>query len=126
LRASAVDNRFVSQVKANPIPLPVAVLALSVAVCVGSAGAIEAQALRAGSSAQAQQRASLEQLLEAIQQAAKDLDDRLDTPTHADLRVSIRPAVALRHPIKTHLADACLKAGPPLREALLNLPPPSA
>lgn len=104
------------------IPLPAAVLALSVAVCLGAAGPAESATSRA--SGQAEQRDAIEHLLEAIQLAAKKLTDQLtgqvaafdrpgDVPMDASSkacpfpRVQFTPCVAI------------------LREALLNLPPPS-
>lgn len=124
MRAQAVDNAYVSPIKANPIPLPCAVLALSVAVCIGSAGTADAASLRGGLQAEAQQRETLEKLIEAIQQAAKDLDDKLDGQScdaeHAFARPTrVRTATA---PAPEH---ALTPASLHLREALLNLPPPT-
>ncbi|MEM9346742.1 MAG: hypothetical protein AAGB26_09005 [Planctomycetota bacterium] len=110
--------------RSKPIPLPSALVALSVAVCLGAAGTVEASALRTVGSAKPEQRETLEHLLEAIQQAAKKLTDRLDSQMvvlPGQGLVSIKATVSLT--IMTTGDDR--PAGPLLREALLNLPPPA-
>lgn len=111
-------------VRSKSIPLPCALLALSVAVCLGAAGPVDASTLRAAANTQAEQRQSLEHLLEAIQLAAKKLTDRLDgqiamheRQDAATLATTIsEPTSLVSDPLLTVLF---------LRDALLNLPPPS-
>lgn len=119
-----VDNACVTQVKTNPIPLPAAVLALSVAVCIGAAGQAQASDLRAYRTTQAEQRQTIEHLLDAIQQAARKLTDRLDGQAIAIQRGAIRPTLALTTE-RLSTAEPTCPATPLLREALLNLPPPA-
>lgn len=113
-----------SQARSNPIPLPAAVLALSVAVCIGSVGAAGASPLMLERACQAEQRQTIEHLLDAIQQAARTLTDRLvGQAAHAD-RATFRLSLdvqSLSHPS----AQALLPAVCLLRDALLNLPPPT-
>lgn len=80
--------------------------------------------MRAVASSQAEQRQSLEHLLEAIQQAAKKLTDQLD----GQLALYERQGTSVSAP--THLqpsawASCDARAIHLLRENLLNLPPPS-
>ncbi|MEM6259545.1 MAG: hypothetical protein AAGI37_14770 [Planctomycetota bacterium] len=110
--------------RSKPIPLPSALLALSVAVCLGAAGTVEASALRTASSTKSEQRETLEHLLEAIQQAAKKLTDRLDSQVAALPGQTLAPSeIAADQTFITTGNDH--PAGPLLREALLNLPPPA-
>ncbi|MEO0475065.1 MAG: hypothetical protein AAF085_03710 [Planctomycetota bacterium] len=106
------------------IPLPSALIALSVAVCLGAAAPVEASTLRSASTAQAEQRETIEHLLEAIQLAAKKLTDRLDG------QVAVLPAARLALDVFTLDQPTCATGNevpgvPILREALLNLPPPA-
>lgn len=104
------------------IPLPAAVLALSVAVCLGAAGPVEASTHRA--STQADQRETIEHLLGAIQQAARKLTDQLTGQTLPFDRQDALPItltlVSAPQPIGDDVTTILF-----LREALLNLPPPS-
>lgn len=99
-------------------------LALSVAVCIGAAGPAEASALRGAASTQAEQRETLEHLLGAIQQAAKKLTDQLAGQSADFDQQSIGYSVTLNHKPATPAGDNTLTVLF-LREALLNLPPPS-
>lgn len=120
--ASLVDTVAVTQAYANSIPLPCAVLALSVAVCVGASSDAGALSLRGGYRAEVQQREAFEQLLQAIHQVAKGLDEKLDGRASDTVRKLLRPSWVF-----TCVApDMSLMPGPiHLREALLNLPPPT-
>lgn len=106
-----------------PIPLPAAVLALSVAVSLCSAGAVGASPMLLERQTQAEQRQSLEHLLDAISQAAKKLTDRLTGQAALAQRDAIRPALALS-PQAPSPADHPTPPDLLLRDALLNLPPP--
>lgn len=124
-----VDNALVSRMKHSPIPLPAAVLALSVAVCLGASATAQADTLRAGHRAQADQRQALEHLLEAIQQAAeklnKKLADRLDGQAAFVQTDSAGRCIAADQCVIRPTVVRPASASPSLREALLNLPPPS-
>ena len=113
-----------TETRPKSIPLPVALLALSVAVCLGAAGPVEASTLRSVSASHADQRQSLEHLLEAIQQAAKKLTDRMDGQTALAHAGTARGAVEV---FENEMPPAArpVRADHFLREALLNLPPPS-
>ena len=119
-----VDNPCVTQARPNSIPLPCVLLALSVAVCIGSAGPAEASAMRGAASAQAEQRETLEHLLGAIQQAAKKLTDQLAGQSAEFDQRPIGFAVTLDRTPTSPVGDVKLTVLF-LREALLNLPPPS-
>lgn len=113
-----------NETRLKSIPLPCALLALSVAVCLGAAGTVEASTLRSTGTAQAEQRPTLEHLLEAIQQAAKKLTDRLDG------QLAVLPNQSPASPVNAACdappaAQGDLRVPPLLREALLNLPPPA-
>jgi hypothetical protein len=114
----------VSHIKANPIPLPAAVLALSVAVCIGSAGPAGAAPLIGERATQAEQRETFEHLIDALQQAAKKLTDKLVGQSAHASDAALRPQAALRSQALPD-ADASTPAVPLLRDALLNLPPPT-
>ena len=120
----SVDNSVVTDSRPKSIPLPCALLALSVVVCLGAAGPIEASTFRASSSVQAEQRETLEHLLDAIQQAARKLTDQL---TGQSAMLDCRAAVCLTSDGSKW--TALVHEGEPtiliLREALLNLPPPA-
>lgn len=111
-------------IRPNAIPLPAAVLALSVAVCLGAAGPVEASTFRGAMSGQAEQRQTFEHLLEAIQLAAKKLTDQLDSQTALHDRQGTA-AFATPATKATASASEQTPAVRFLREALLNLPPPS-
>jgi len=119
-----VDNYVVSHIKANPIPLPAAVLALSVAVCIGSAGPVGAAPLIGERATQAEQRETFEHLIDALQQAAKKLTDKLVGQAAHASDATLRPQAALRSQAISY-ADAQTPAVLLLRDALLNLPPPT-
>jgi hypothetical protein len=114
----------VNPTRPKSIPLPCALLALSVAMCITAAGPVEASTLRSVSPSQAEQRETIEHLLGAIQQAAKKLTDQLSGQT----------ALPQQHGNSTSAAIAIQPTEPAsdnkltvlfLREALLNLPPPT-
>lgn len=113
-----------TQAQAKSIPLPVAVLALSVAVCIGSGLPAAAEHLRPGQRAQDEQRETLEHLLDAIQQAAKKLSDRLDGQAAHLQRSAIRPVLSLIDSAPP-ASEPQAQAIQPLRDTLLNLPPPT-
>ncbi|MFK7789399.1 MAG: hypothetical protein AB8C95_07930 [Phycisphaeraceae bacterium] len=108
-------------VRYKTIPLPAAVLALSVAVCLGAAAPAEAASYR--SSAQADQRETIEHLIGAIQQAAKKLTDQLTGQAAAFDRSSDVPA-ACSQVLNSQPIGDLVPTVLSLREALLNLPPP--
>lgn len=74
--------------------------------------------------ARIEQRETIEHLLDAIQQAAKKLTDRLVGQSALAEREAIRPALALERQVNS-LADATPPVILSLRDALLNLPPPA-
>lgn len=119
-----VDNSNMTPVRSNPIPLPAAVLALSVAVCIGTAGSAGASPMLFERATQAEQRQTLEHLLDVISQAAKKLTDQLFGQSAQFDREARRPALALAPESAPSWVDATTPAVLPLREALLNLPPP--
>ena len=124
IRPRLVDNPIVIPARSKSIPLPAAVLALSVAVCLGAAGPVDASLLRPGQATQAEQRETLEHLLDAIQQAAKKLTDQL--AGQSALADSQGVNVLLDAVVVPHAAPGqYAPAIPSLREALLNLPPPA-
>lgn len=106
------------------MPLPCALLALSVVVCLGASGPVEASVLRAAVGGQAEQRHSLGHLFEAIQQAAKKLSDRLEGQA-AYVRADTARLGVEKCEIVNAAAARSVRADHFLREALLNLPPPS-
>ncbi|MFN3169011.1 MAG: hypothetical protein ACE37H_18340 [Phycisphaeraceae bacterium] len=108
----------------NPIPLPAAVLALSVAVCIGSAGHVGAAPLVGERATQAEQRETLEHLIDALQQAAKKLADKLAGQSAHAADDALRPQAALIQQAYP-CTDATTPAIPLLRDGLLNLPPPT-
>jgi len=114
----------VSHDRYKSIPLPAAVLALSVAVCIGASGAADCQSLRFDQRAQAQQRETIEQLIGVIQQAARKLTDRFETHAAHGQLGPIWQASTQSAPVDL-FADATTPAVRPLRDALLNLPPPA-
>ncbi len=108
----------------NPIPLPAAVLALSVAVCIGAAGPANGSPIAVERPASAEQRQTLEHLLDAIQRAAKKLTDQLTGQVALIDRAAVRSALALVASDPPS-ADAFCVVDLLLRETLLSLPPPS-
>lgn len=119
-----VDNSIVMDTRPKSIPLPCALLALSVVMCIGAAGPVEASALRGSSSIQADQRETIEHLLGAIQQAAKKLSDQLTGQAVAFDRHDALPITLTLVPAPQSVGDD-VPGVLFLREALLNLPPPS-
>jgi hypothetical protein len=119
-----VDNHNVTQSRPKSIPLPCALLALSVAMCITAAGPVEASTLRSTNATQAEQRETIEHLLGAIQQAAKKLTDQL-TGQSAMLERQHTTAFfpQATKPCPTASDDRLTVLF--LREALLNLPPPT-
>lgn len=119
-----VDNGGVTESRAKSIPFPTALLMLSVAVCLGAAGPVQASALPGTLGYQAEQRQGLEHLLEAIQQAAKKLTDQLDSQT-----AYVRPRGAWLLDVDIERVKPLLMLSTQVehfvREAILNLPPPS-
>lgn len=108
--------------KSKIVPLPCAFFALSVVVCLGSSASVEASALRVAVGGQAEQRQSLEHLLEAIQLAAKRLTDQLESQSVLSEHRA-RPFASIASKCIAPVRDYAL-AIPILRETLLNLPPP--
>lgn len=80
--------------------------------------------MRGTASTQAEQRETLEHLLGAIQQAAKKLTDQLAGQSADFDQQSIGDSVTLNHKPAAPAGDDTLTVLF-LREALLNLPPPS-
>jgi len=119
-----VDNSVVTQSRPKSIPLPCALLALSVAMTIGAASPVEASVLRGPSRAQAEQRETIEHLLGAIQQAAKKLTDQLSGQAALHERQHVCASVGAATKPCPAAGDDTLTI-PFLREALLNLPPPS-
>ena len=120
-----VDNPvLVKTARPNPIPLPAAVLALSVAVCIGAAGPANGSPIAVERPVSAEQRQTLEHLLDAIQRAAKKLTDQLTGQATLADRAAVRPVLALV-PNDPPTAGAFYVVDLHLREALLNLPPPT-
>jgi len=110
--------------RSKSIPLPAAVLALSVAVCLGAAWPVDASMLRPGQATQAEQRETLEHLLDAIQQAARKLTNQLAGQSALADQQGVNvllDVTCASHAAPGHHAPAI----PSLREALLNLPPPA-
>lgn len=90
----------------------------------GASVPANASSFQAERTAQAEQRETIEHLLGAIQQAAKKLTERLSgQAAHAE-RDAIRPALALSSD-QPFNADAHSPSVLPLRDALLDLPPPT-
>ena len=124
-----VDNHGVSQTRAQSAPLPVTLLALSVAVCLTSAASAGPSSAVLGPvstparAATADQRDAFEHLLAALTDAAKKLGQRLEQQALADLTGPDDSAQAAGLDV-TSLCDD-LARPLPLREALLNLPPPA-
>ena len=110
--------------RANSIPLPCALLALSVAMCITAAGPAQASTLRGAATTQAEQRETFESLLGAIQQAAKKLTDQLTGQAVAFDRQGALP-IALTPAGQAQSQGDDVPGVLFLRDALLNLPPPS-
>jgi uncharacterized protein YfaA (DUF2138 family) len=93
-------------------------------MCIGAASPAQAAAQCVGAPVQAEQREALEQLLDAIQQAAKKLSDQLSGQSHLLDRASPRPARLLI--VSTITAATCSQPiASILLETLISLPPPS-
>lgn len=116
--------------RTTPAPLPVALLALSVAVCLTSAAPAAAAAtpgsagtLTTSRAATDHQRDALEHLLAALTDAARKLGQRLDHQALIDAAGPIAASPAMPSTVTPAITDAPRPV--PLRDALLNLPPPA-
>lgn len=125
-----VDNQGVRPTRTSAAPLPVALLALSVAVCLSSAAPAAAAAQGSmgpgvpARSATDDQRDALENLLAALTDAARKLGQRLD---HQALIDAVGPIETPSTQAIAHgFAVTDAPRPEPLRDALLNLPPPTS
>ncbi|MEM9019590.1 MAG: hypothetical protein AAGC44_03410 [Planctomycetota bacterium] len=106
-------------------PLPVALLALSVAVCLSASAqpAGSASATPGCTRGAAEQRQTLEHLIAALTDAARSFSQKIESPAQSQSTAALIASETAPPSLTISKTRACPPQ--PLRESLLNLPPPA-